>query len=324
MNYNKIHSYHKLIEIMKKLNDDEKLLFLYNYFYQKVSYEYIAWLYSYLSWGIENYQGSCEEYTGELNPKDKKVYLCELHSFEFHDNNSIYKLEPNEQIIQQEIIEIKKKYDLTKRKEIENYKQEIINLINNTFFNTIENNKIKEQLFEIFLTKIMDLSLVPIKENGTTILFDIPWMINKSYYDNNYDQITEATYYNGLIRSGVCRHYSNFIKRVLNDLNIHTVNVVGRSQAFHEWNMIKINGEIKFIDITREIHLRNNVKKYNFNKGDLFLISIDQMFMLEPDRDIRQLDDQKLDIFITKENYKENMDILYNVFNNKAKIRKKI
>lgn len=322
MNYNRIHSYHKLIEIMKKLNDNEKLIFLYNYFYKKVSYEYIAWLYSYLSWGIANFQSSYKEYTLEPNT-NKKIYLCELHSFELYDNNSIYKLEPEEKIIQQEIITIKKKYNLNKKEDIENYKKEIIDLINNSFFNTIENSEIKEQLIKILREKIIDLSLIPIEKNKITLLYDIPWMINKSYYDNNYDKITCATYYNGLIRSGVCRHYSNFIKKVLQDLDIYTVNVTGRSGSFHSWNMIKINEEIKFIDITREIHLRNNVKKYNFNKGAWFLISIDDMFLLEPDRDIRQLDDKKLDIFITKNNYKENMDILYNAFKTKTKVRKK-
>lgn len=323
MNYNKIHSYHKLIEIMKKLDDNEKLIFLYNYFYKKVSYEYIAWLFSYLAWGSSNPEYSCEQYTGELNPEQQQIYLCELHSFKYNNTNFTYTLKPHEKGTQQEIIDIKKKYNLTKIEDVKKYKQEVIDFINNTFFNSIEDNIIKTELFEIFKQKIIDLSLVPTKENKTIVLYDIPWMINKSYYDNNYNKATHATYYNGLIRSGVCRHYSYFIKKVLYDLDIHTVNVIGRSGFIHSWNMIKINGEIKFIDITREIHLRNNVKKYNFNKGDWFLISIDDMFKLEPDRDIRQLDDQKLDIFITKDNYKENMDILYNALNTKTKVKRK-
>lgn len=323
MNYNRIHSYYKLIEIMKKLSFNDKLLFLYGYFYKKVSYEYLAWLYSYLDWGVNDYKESVNEYIGELNQTGQKMYLCELHSFMHHEENSIYKLEPNEEIIQQEIIKIKEKYDLTKAEEIKKYKYEIVDIISKSFFNTLENPQIKNQLFEFFQKNIIDLSLVPYEYQKNIFLLDIPWMINKSYHDNDCDKLTGATYYNGLIRSGVCRHYSNFIKAVLYDLDIYTVNVIGRSGAFHSWNMIKINDEIKFIDITREIHLRNNAKKYNFNKMDWFLISIDEMFALEPDRDIRQLDDKVLDVFITKDNYQENMEILYNAFNNKTKVKKK-
>lgn len=316
MNYNRIHSYHKFIEIMHRLNNDEKFIFLYNYFYKKVSYNYYEWLYGKLMHGITDFKTETINYEGELK-QNKDTIMCYIKEIIYSDKNPTYKADVGDEIILQEIINKRKKYNLNITSEIDKYKNEVIDLLNNSFFMQLKNNEIKEQLFEIFKNKIINQSLVPTDYYSQQVLYDITWMIYKSFQDDF--QSGKATYYNGLIRAGVCRHYAQFIYKILNELGIHTVNIIGKSKLIHEWNMVMINDEIRFIDITREIHLRNKANNYNSNKGDWYLITIDDMFNLEPDRDIRQINDVNLDIFITKNNYKEYVDVLYNAFNNKEK-----
>ena len=313
-------NYDEFIEIMQKLSYEEKFKYLYNYFYNNVSYNYAEWLYGYLCYGVSDFKHNYDIYKGELNKKNEKMLLCYLTEPKLYNQDSIYEISQDDIIPLNELISIRNNYDLNSINDINRYKKEINEYVNDTFFIDIDNNNIKKQLLNIFNTKIMNQSFIPYKYDKYKAIFDITWMIYKAFWDNSYGI---ASYKNELIISGVCRHYSAFIKKVLDDLNIYTVNVIGQSGLFHAWNMLLIDNEIKFIDITREIHLRNNIKEYDFKKGDWYLISIDDMFKLEEDRDIRELDGIKLDTFITKDNYRDNMNVLYNAFNHKVKVKKK-
>lgn len=313
-------NYYEFIKIMKHLKDEDKFKYLYDYFYKNVSYNYVEWLYGYLFYGVNNFKKNYVEYNGELNKKNEKMLLCYLSNLQLYDHDSVYKPTDDDIIILDSIIKIRDYVGLDTISDIKRYKYGVQTLLNATFFSDLENDNVKKQLLRIFNKEIINKSFVPVKYGDYKVLFDITWMIYKSFSDNMYGK---ASYKNDLIRSGVCRHYSNFIKKVLDDLGIYTVNVIGQSGLFHEWNMVLINNEIRFIDITREIHLRNNAKDYEFKKGDWYLISIDDMFKLEEDRDIRELNGIKLDTFITKDNYKDNIDVLYNAFNHKVKVKKR-
>lgn len=304
INYNRVHSLHTFIEIMKRLTDEEKFAFLYDYFYKNVDYNYYEWLFGEFS-GVDYYEAEYIDYKGELNPNGGHMKLCELTNVTYFNTKDIQR---KNKLLFQEIIKIRDSIDFNSAASIEEYKERVIKLFNNEFFDNIESEEIREKLFTIFKEKILDRSLVPLPFENYKVLYDITWMAFKSF-EEDYSS-GKGTYYNGLIRKGVCRHFSAFIKEVLDELGVHNVEITGISESLHAWNMVLINGEIRFIDITKEIHLRNGAMK-GFNKGDFYLISIEELFKLEPDRDIRKLDGKKLDTIITKNNYFEHMDELY-------------
>ena len=321
MNYNKIHSYHKFIEIMKRLTDEEKFAFLYEYFYKNVSYNYLELLYSELCFNASSHgDPTYEEYHGELNPNNNYMLLCSFSKFGIFEDDEIYKYESEKPNIMQSIVELRNRYDLSKVEDIEKYKKETIDFVKVLYFDHIQNAELREKFLKVFIRDIINPSLVPTKYDNYKVLYDITWMVYQSYWHNS-----QTIYYNGLIRKGVCRHYSAFIKKVLDDLGIYTVDITGKSEEIHGWNMINLNGKIKFIDICGELLLRDAIvaSDFNFNKGDWYLIDIDKMFELEPYREIRQLDDIKLDTYINKDNYKENMNVLYDAFNHKVHVKKK-
>lgn len=321
MNYKKINSYKKFINIMKEMTDEEKFAFLYDYFDKNVSYNYSEWLYSDLLSNSFPKDPSFDEYYGELNPKKKKMILCSLGDITIYNEDDLKKGFSKVPFVIQ-LPEIRKKYDLNKISDIDSYKKEVFDLINTLYIDNIDNEEIKEYLNNVVMEDIINISLVPYKyeDEDALYIYDIPWMIYDSYHEGDR---CKSEFHNGLIKRGVCRNFSAFIKKVLDDLGIDTVNVIGKSNRFHEWNMVNINGDIKFIDISKEIHIRDNACSNGCNKGDWYLIDIDRMFELEPTREIVRLNDVDLDSFITKDNYKENMDVLIDAFKHKVKVKKK-
>ena len=317
----KIHSYYKFIEIMKRLTDEEKFAFLYEYFYKNVSYNYLELLYSELCFNASSHgDPTYEEYHGELNPNNNYMLLCSFSKFGIFKDDEIYKYESEKPNIMQSIVELRNRYDLSKVEDIEKYKKETIDLVKVLYFDHIQNAELREKFLKVFIRDIINPSLVPVKYDNYKVLYDITWMVYQSCW--HYSQ---SVYDKGLIRKGVCRHYAAFINKVLDEFGFNTVYVIGKSIDLHAWNMIELNGEIRFIDISAELFLRDAivVADFNFNKGDWYLVDIDKMFELEPYREIRQLDDIKLDTYITKDNYKENIDVLFNALNHKEQIKKK-
>lgn len=320
MDFNKINSYYRFIEIMKSLNEEEKYQFLYNYFYQNVDYNYYEWLYGFLSYGIDAFKPQYIEYKGELNPKHEYMLLCCIEDTKTYNDDSIYEVESDDEIPLNEIIKLRQQADLKSLSSIRDYKRKVTKLLEEDFFYDIENEEVKKELHEIFKRYILDPSLIPTKYDHYKVIYDITWMIYKSFKEKFANG--DAEYHNGLIKKGVCRHYANFIKKVLDDLNIPSLDVIGASGLFHEWNIVMIDNELKVIDITREIHLRNKLTD-EYNKGDWYLISIDEMFRLEPDRDIREINGISLEPYITKDNYQEQLPVLYNAFKQDLKTKKR-
>ena len=312
---NNYKSYREFIKIMNKLTNEEKFVYLYNYFINNVTYNYFEWLYGFLGYGISGIKPNFIDYKGDLSKKDANIVLCVVDDIERYQTNN------DELIVLEEIIKLRKKHILNNHSSINHYKNQVAILMDELFFKQIQDKELYSKLFKIFKEDILDKSFVPEIYADYYMMYDISYLIYKSFWDNYLNGDPE--YKKGLIKKGVCRHYSEFINNVLNDLNIKSIDVMGKSNLFHSWNMILVDDDIKFIDITREIYLRDKLNDYNFNKGDWYLIDIEEMFKLEPNRDIREINNEKLETIITKYNYKENMNVIYNALNKNIKLKKK-
>lgn len=136
-------------------------------------------------------------------------------------------------------------------------------------------------------------------------------------------EINDPIYYNGLIISGVCEHYSEWVSKICNDLNIPCYQVDGKGTANHSWNLIYIKEQNKWVhfDMTCVRFYLDNFTK-DFGEPDKWVFaSTEDIFKMQPQREIHTLKDiDGNKIFegkITKENYNEFEDFELNELCNK-------
>ena len=65
---------------------------------------------------------------------------------------------------------------------------------------------------------------------------------------------------NGLIKSGVCQHYADFFQEFLPKIGINAIRIDGTSELGHAWIAAIIDGELKSIDLTRAVFIRDGFK----------------------------------------------------------------
>ena len=309
MNYSKIKNYQKFIGLMEKLDEHEKFIFLYEYFYNVVKYNYYTWLYIALTHGCNNPIPYCEHGYRINDFGDKEMLLFGLSDVTSYDDNSIFKSEKDDYIIFKDIINARWKYDIYSLDGICEYRDYVMKIVSDYLHMQIsDKNKVLE-LITYFKDKIVDESFVPPYGDGNVFIYDIPYLIYKTYW--NQPKFEDGVYHNGLIREGVCRHFTEFINKVLGEFGIKSVSITSKNGMFHAFNMVEFDNEIRFIDMTREIHLRDGIESCDFGKGDFYLCDIDTLFEIVPDRVFLSLDNQQLSERITKDNCKENILVLY-------------
>lgn len=308
MNYNRIRNYKKLIEVMQKLDEHEKFIFLYGYFYDMVKYNYYTWLYIMLTHGCNMPISYCEHGYQINDLGDKEMLLFGLSDVTSYDDSSMFKPDGDEYIIFKDIIKARWEYDVYSFKGICEYKNHVTSMISEYLRSQISDSNKFEELISYFKTQIVDESFVPPYGTGNMFIYDIPYLIYKTYW--NQPKFEDGLYHNGLLREGVCRHFTEFINTVLSEFGISSISVVSKNGMFHAFNMVEFNDEIRFIDMTKELYLRDGITSCDYCKGDFYLCNIDTLFDLVPDRVFLSLDDVSLTDGITKDNYRDNISKL--------------
>lgn len=94
---------------------------------------------------------------------------------------------------------------------------------------------------------------------------------------------------NGLIKCGVCRHFSKFVKKFCDDLKIKCY--IADSSDYHEFNIIEIDGEKRVFDFTRMIGIRDDFHNFDGQEiDDWFNMTFQKMFEYKPNRKIVAID----------------------------------
>lgn len=106
---------------------------------------------------------------------------------------------------------------------------------------------------------------------------------------------------NGILRRGVCRHFSKYLVDLMKDAGIEDVYIVG-SVLEHMWMMAKIDDRYMAMDMNRLTTLRDQ-GKYDESALEWMHMDFGRMFELDPNRSIEVIDTVKLDVHITAENY---------------------
>lgn len=130
---------------------------------------------------------------------------------------------------------------------------------------------------------------------------------DRGYNGGIYDclkrlQTGEAIYEDGLIKKGVCKDFSPFVKKFCESCGIKCE---GLGTGDHVFNLINIDGQERIFDYTRMLGIRDDYKNPdNQSIDDWFNMNYEKMFEYKPDRKIIYINDKKLKEPITRLNYK--------------------
>ena len=134
----------------------------------------------------------------------------------------------------------------------------------------------------------------------------------KDYFPPEYD--------NGLIKSGVCEDYTNYLVDLFKELGIEAHNIGGTSELGHAWIIVKVKDEYKSVDLTRAVFIRDGFKGIpkEQTSEDWLYTDLDKMFTMQKTRTITEIDGRKLESIISGKNYSaENFSELMNEISKK-------
>ena len=119
------------------------------------------------------------------------------------------------------------------------------------------------------------------------------------------------TYNNELLTSGVCSDITDFLSSCFKELNIKYVRVIGNGHASHEWIICYLDGMPYHMDLTYSLYKRDGSYNVSGDIDSYYLMSMDELFELDPTRTIKSIGLNMLETPITADNYKD----MYNNFN---------
>ena len=193
-------------------------------------------------------------------------------------------------------------YELANSEDINasNYKEQILIRVYNRL-NEIANNVFTDkELQNNSINMIINaLKKVPEEKNLFKMLGDITPIV------------CGPTYNNELLTSGVCTDITDFLSDYFKAVNVKYVRVIGNGHSSHEWIVCYIDGVPYHMDLTYSLYVRDGSYNLDVPIDSYYLMSIEELFELDPTRTIRSIGSNALEIPLTIDNYKE----MYNNFN---------
>lgn len=304
-NNTSIKSYDELIQIAKRFSSqEEQIYFVVKFLAENVKYDYKKLLIAYCMTGVKEYKYSYEEleedsYYTQLVRNELKnnlpVGVIKLVSTE-GTNSIIQRIQENSCSFKEQDEAIEYLLDIWQ------------NIILPEMQLHTDNEKILLEMQEEYFQEGNKFLRGPIKVKNkegkeSFAFYDLLNLIANENERLVKRYVPEEE--NGLLRKGVCEDYSKFLCKVLTDLGIENYSVDGISELGHAWNLIRTNdGEIKSIDLTREVFIRDNYAHVpEEQKGKWILTDLKDMFDMQETRQIHSINEKK--IIVTAKNYQE-------------------
>ena len=330
--YSGIKTYEEFIEKAKKMqSQEEQIRFVCGYFKQNAEYDYKTLFDAVCTYGVEkvffediplksdSYQSQLVEKTHQ-DLQNLQVYLRKSKSYEGdnpilsqivklnNEENSESSLQTDEDRVQYAF----KIWEDIMLPELEKHTQ---------------NESIIADFFEEYLKNVADkigkTAVTLQNEEGEINGFVFEDMIQNLVGNmRDLDKKHPKEENNGLIKKGVCKHYSEEIKKALDELEIENETVGGISECGHAWNMVRLDGEIRFIDVTREVFIRDgygNIPEWQASQW--ILCTPEKMFSMQRGRRITEIGDRKLEEEITMENYAQKISGLEKIFEEEVSLK---
>lgn len=94
-------------------------------------------------------------------------------------------------------------------------------------------------------------------------------------------------YEDGIIIKGVCADFSEFTKKICDELNIPCDTVTGTTPISHVWNLINIGDGFKHYDLTYAIYARDEFDGWGkVNPNDFLGVTTEKLLEIQPNRTI--------------------------------------
>lgn len=300
-----------IAEAMKISSKDERIKFVMNYFLNIVQYNYVyLFAAGYARGTIKGVDSGFRMAESKLNKEDITTVVLTRDIAE--GDSSIFR-------------NIIRMQDQSQG----NYEVFINNLrsyINEELGKHIGNHCVVAKNTDILIEKIeSDLTRkkidVELEGQQYSLNYDISAILID--YILNPDTNFPPEIQNGLIMSGVCKNYTNYLIPVMERIGIEAHKIEGTSEFGHSWIIVKDEYGYKSIDLTRAVAIRDKFLGIPAEQQsqDWLYSEIGTMFDMQSTRTITKIDGEELPSVITSENYDEHKfnTILMNVKNGKEK-----
>lgn len=271
-------------------DEKERLQFVLEYFYKTVEYDY-----SYLF--VKGYtQGNISMFNNKYdyidNPLKKGSIKLSIDNQETTYDDSISR----------RIVPVKGKSELfdkivlapnNSEGDYSKYISKIKEIYRNAINEHLGNQKITEETINKIISVIEANKRVGIlKEiNGERyfIADDISVLLCKIMIEP--EKYFPPVIENGLLKSGVCQHFADYLTDLLPKVGLRAVRIDGTSVMGHAWNAVSVNGEYVSVDLTRAIFIRDNwigipkEQKYS----DWLISDFADTFAMQPTRSIKEI-----------------------------------
>ena len=271
---------------------DERTRFIMNYFFENVRYNY-AYLFA------KGYaQGTISMVSNNFKLAINKTKTNEDEEFSL--TRSVIK---GESKIHNEILQIRDRNSGNYSKFIE----ELRNYITRELNSHLGNKNIVSLNVESVIQKIEDglreKKKVIIEGNECNVNYDISKVLidfllaPKKYFPPEFN--------NGIITSGVCEDYTDYLVPILKKAGIETYNVDGTSELGHAWVIVNSEDGYKSVDLTRAVFIRDGFLGIPAEQTsqDWLYADMKKIFEMQETRTITKINNITLPNPITHDNF---------------------
>lgn len=284
-----------IAESMKLSSKDERIKFVMNYFLNTVQYNY-AYLFvkGYAQEKVTKVDAGFRLAESKLNKEGitRVVLTRDIAEGDSSVFRNILKLQEKSQ----------GSYEM--------FKNNLKNYIKDELGKHIGNNDIIAENTENLIEKIEnDLENkkidVELNEKQYSLNYDISAILID--YFLNIDTNFPPEIKNGLIKNGVCGHYTDYLFHTMEKIGVEAHKIQGTSEFAHAWIIVDGEQGYKSIDLTRAVAIRDGFLGIppEQTSQDWLYSDIGTMFDMQPTRTITKIDGKKLPKAITSENYNE-------------------
>ena len=163
-------------------------------------------------------------------------------------------------------------------------------------------NNLAEKIGNDLINKKLDVKLY---DTHCPLNFDTSGLLTEYLLNSSGNFPMEVE--NGLLKKGVCAHYTEYLLPILKELGIEAYRLGGTSMYAHAWILVNTDEGYKSVDLTRAINKRDGVLGIPPEQTcqDWLFSDLGKTFKMQSSRTITEIDGQKLERAITPENYNE-------------------
>ena len=173
----------------------------------------------------------------------------------------------------------------------------------------LENENLVHQSVETVIQKIEEGLREKIKFNFEGNECYMNWDISKVLIDFFLEpkKYFPPKFNNGLITTGVCSDYTDYLVPILKKAGIEAHYIDGTSEFRHSWIIVNSENGYKSVDLTRAVAIRDGVLGIPAEQTsqDWLYTDLRKMFQMQGTRTITKIDNIALPSSITPDNFDE-------------------